>query len=135
MVVSSFLCTNSGKNGDVWSGSWPFNIIPMFLIYAYEYILSKLGLNFSSIFFLFSLKASVTRPVSGIHTSVHKMILAGISNFSNLAEEYKKKLLKSWVFICLFVCVEVLRPSQPSGVMFSGVSLPNHTFTGQALVL
>ena len=31
-----------------------------------------------------------------------------------------------------FVCVEVLRPSQPNGVMSSGVSLPNHTFTGQA---
>ena len=31
-----------------------------------------------------------------------------------------------------FVCVEVLRPSQPSGVMSSVVSLPNHTFTGQA---
>ena len=31
-----------------------------------------------------------------------------------------------------FVCVEVLRPSQPNGVMSSKVSLPNHTFTGQA---
>ena len=31
-----------------------------------------------------------------------------------------------------FVCVEVLRPSQPNGVMSSAVSLPNHTFTGQA---
>ena len=31
-----------------------------------------------------------------------------------------------------FVCVEVLRPSQPNGVMLSTVSLPNHTFTGQA---
>ena len=31
-----------------------------------------------------------------------------------------------------FVCVEVLRPCQPSGVMSSAVSLPNHTFTGQA---
>ena len=31
-----------------------------------------------------------------------------------------------------FVCVEVLRPSQPNGVMSSTVSLPNHTFTGQA---
>ena len=30
-----------------------------------------------------------------------------------------------------FVCVEVLRPSQPNGVMLSAVSLPNHTFTGQ----
>ena len=29
------------------------------------------------------------------------------------------------------ICVEVLRPSQPNGVMSSAVSLPNHTFTGQ----
>ena len=28
----------------------------------------------------------------------------------------------------LFVCVEVLQPSQPNGVMSSAVSLPNHTF-------
>ena len=32
----------------------------------------------------------------------------------------------------LFVCVEVLQPSQPNGVMSSAVSLPNRTFTGQA---
>ena len=31
-----------------------------------------------------------------------------------------------------FVCVEILRPSQPNGIMLSVVSLPNHTFTGQA---
>ena len=31
-----------------------------------------------------------------------------------------------------FVCVEVLRPSQPNGDMSSAVSLPNHTFAGQA---
>ena len=34
--------------------------------------------------------------------------------------------------VLFFVCVEVLRPSQPNGVMSSAVSLPNHTFTGQA---
>ena len=34
--------------------------------------------------------------------------------------------------MCVFVCVEVLWPSQPNGVMSSVVSLPNHTFTGQA---
>ena len=33
---------------------------------------------------------------------------------------------------CLFVCVEVLQPSQPNGVLSRAVSLPNHTFTGQA---
>ena len=32
----------------------------------------------------------------------------------------------------IFVCVEALRPSQPNGVMSSVVSLPTHTFTGQA---
>ena len=35
--------------------------------------------------------------------------------------------------IIVFVCVEVLRPSQPNGIMSSAISLPNHTFTGQAL--
>ena len=30
------------------------------------------------------------------------------------------------------ICVEVLRLSQPNGVMSSAVNLPNHTFTGQA---
>ena len=29
-------------------------------------------------------------------------------------------------------CVEVLRASQPNGVMSSAVTLPNHMFTGQA---
>ena len=37
-----------------------------------------------------------------------------------------------YIFGELFVCVEVLRPSQPNWVMSSAVSLPNHTFTGQA---
>ena len=32
----------------------------------------------------------------------------------------------------MFVCVEVLRPNQPNGVMSSAVSLPSQTFTGQA---
>ena len=31
-----------------------------------------------------------------------------------------------------FICVEILRPGQPYGGMSSAVSLPNHTFTGQA---
>ena len=41
----------------------------------------------------------------------------------------------SWMMMLAnseFVCVEVLRPSQPNGVMSSAVSLPSHTFTGQA---
>ena len=42
-------------------------------------------------------------------------------------------LFAMWSPIDLLVCVEVLRPSQPNGIMSSAVSLPNHTFTGQAL--
>ena len=41
-------------------------------------------------------------------------------------------LIQQFLDRTLFVCVEVLRPSQPNGVMSSAVSLPNHTFTGQA---
>ena len=50
-------------------------------------------------------------------------------NNVNVTDEldYFRNLLRN-----VFVCVEVLRPSQPNGVMSSAVSLPNHTFTGQA---
>ena len=44
------------------------------------------------------------------------------------------KIDKKCLFV-FFVCVEVLQPSQPNGVISSGVSLPNHTFTGQACPL
>ena len=32
----------------------------------------------------------------------------------------------------MLVCIGILRPSQPNGVMSSTVNLPNHTITGQA---
>ena len=41
-------------------------------------------------------------------------------------------LLKILSGFKLLVCVEVLQPSQPNGVMLNAVSLPNLTFTGQA---
>ena len=39
-----------------------------------------------------------------------------------------------WFYLVniLFVYVEVLRPCQPNEIMSSAVSLPGHTFTGQA---
>ena len=43
-----------------------------------------------------------------------------------------RTLLQAGAIKMTIVCVEVLRPSQPNGVMSSAVSLPNHTFTGQA---
>ena len=43
-----------------------------------------------------------------------------------------KARMAQYVVKGVFVCVEVLRPSQPNGVMSSAVSLSNHMFTGQA---
>ena len=54
-------------------------------------------------------------------------------DFGFRADKYiTKKKVRVFSLARLFVCVEVLRPSQPNGVMSSAVSLPNHTFTGQA---
>ena len=48
----------------------------------------------------------------------------------------KKSHFCHWRSLCrkpgVIICVEVLRPSLPNGVMSSAVSLPSHTFTGQA---
>ena len=51
-----------------------------------------------------------------------------------LSDDCLKKKKKVCVLVksTWFVCVKVLLPSQPNGVMSSVVSLPNHTFTGQA---
>ena len=43
----------------------------------------------------------------------------------------REKFWSTKLLICLFVCVEVLRPSQPNGVISSAVSLPNHTLLGR----
>ena len=51
----------------------------------------------------------------------YKVIFHGDNSKCN----YLKRLYTN-----LFVCVEVLRPSQPNGVMLSAVSLPNQ-YTGQ----
>ena len=58
-------------------------------------------------------------PMETICMNIKACFLGKIKNISNLSSAD-------------FVCVEVLQPSQPNGVMSSAVSLPNHTFTGQA---
>ena len=50
---------------------------------------------------------------------------------ANFYETNKSFLLTRTCYL-YELCVEVLRPSQPNGVMSSTVSLPDHTFTGQA---
>ena len=41
------------------------------------------------------------------------------------------RMILATVDLQVIVCVEVLRPSQPNGVMSSAVSLPNHTLLGR----
>ena len=53
-------------------------------------------------------------------------------SFADFAPNAKTKQTVQVTGWSMFVCVEVLQPSQPSGVMSSAVSLPNHTFNGQA---
>ena len=49
---------------------------------------------------------------------------------SKMGDEEKYKVMSKGCE--LFICVEILQPSQPNGVMPSAVSLPIHTFTRQA---
>ena len=67
-----------------------------------------------------------------VDTFSEGMWCAGKQSESHKTSLLCKKRSKSARGICLFVCVEVLWPSQPNGVMSSAVSLPNHMFTGQA---
>ena len=85
-----------------------------------------------------SVFASKAVPLLHIKTSVvnFQMTVNSLSPIKTLIHPNKSLQI---CFLCLsdphnicFVCVEVLRPSQPNGVMSSAVSLPNHTFTGQA---
>ena len=54
-----------------------------------------------------------------------------IFNMSVMHVNFFYSIGKRELFVCV-VCVEVLQPSQPNGVMSSAVNLPSHTFTGQA---
>ena len=57
---------------------------------------------------------------------IYQLILCVQS--SSVAQNKKLILKKKLFFSDMFVCVEVLWPSQTIGVMFSAVSLHNHTF-------
>ena len=65
------------------------------------------------------------RMKEGVYVPVKYLVLSVPRTVPELNVNVKQALL-------VFVCVEVLRPSQSNGVMSSAVSLPNHAFTGQA---
>lgn len=61
----------------------------------YVYMCSMSVRYWFSIFLRRSLKASVTIPVSGVHTSVTNLTFCGSSNLSSLPEAKKKSILFS----------------------------------------
>lgn len=65
----------------------------MFFFSYQAYIRLMSALYRSWISFRFSLNAAVTRPLSGVHTSLHNVTAAGISNFCNLPAKSQNKLL------------------------------------------
>ena len=71
------------------------------------------------------------------HTLGHKFIDVTFHPCIVFLQFWKKKIFKlyneiRWATTSgTYLCVEILRRSQPNGVMSSTVSLPNHTFTGQ----
>ena len=72
-----------------------------------------------------------------LHLALLSMKRLDLTKSESLFPAFKDpSFLNTEINICpsyyLFVCVEVLQPSQPNRVMSSAVSLPNHTFTGQA---
>ena len=86
---------------------------------------------------------TLSRPVLHFYSS-YRVDTKTNSN-TRKGDNSKSKTTRAVILVCntsscpvlhfyevyLFVCVEVLEPSQPNGVMSSTVNLPNHTFTGQ----
>ena len=79
------------------------------------------------------LHASDTWPLTKPPTSATELPdRSAMSGRKMLSPPGPMSYLRNLALRILFVCVEVLRPSKPNGVMSSTVSLPNHMFTGQA---
>ena len=84
-----------------------------------------------------SLPASTSPNIWSEYSVSAHLTLHGLYCFETITAPDKGFSIKKYccfffIFLHDFVCVEILRPSQPNGVMSSAVSLPNHTLTGQA---
>ena len=92
------------------------------------------SLNWPWFNYWFSFTLAYSR-ISHEYSSLFIIVIKLIFMFSLWCIEWVGSLYVNWIFMyfCIkSICVEVLRPSQPNVVMSSAVSLPNHTFTGQA---
>ena len=97
------------------------HVNPRFITRVLQKVLSLGSDSFSATFYqTYSYyKPSKYSPVTETH-------------FATFLPSREKQINSLLLVSVLFVCVEVLRPRQPNGVISSAVSLPQHTFTGQA---
>ena len=71
-------------------------------------------------------------PLQGMmQIMLWKGLLNRTSFFSNHIFELYYENCSDFILVSGFVCVGVLQPSQPIGVMSSAVSFPNHTLLGR----
>ena len=110
------------KKSKLSSGQhFPKSMRPSRRCYSHANSLKRPNSNLSKILCLYSLSASLMKNRSKLR-----------SLSSSFPHVTSGQHFPHYISTGVFVCVEVLRPSQPSRVMSSAVSLPNHTFTGQA---
>ena len=93
-----------------------------------------------STFFFFNYFSEKIRPGISCELSARQTIHMKCQALFSLKKKKKKKKNQNdmssatvvTITFKVFVCVEVLWPSQSNGVMLSMVSLPNHIFAEQA---
>ena len=95
---------------------WTESSRPSFQMGLFLYEISRTGSTFYPI--------TMPTPTKGLILLWNTFVTSGVARFEKGSKKFRSG--------CSFVCIEVLRPTQPNGVMSSEVSLPNHTFTGQA---
>ena len=111
-------------------------LIPVFVGRTYQKVC------FPSLRFVYIDHHSHPQVYASVDSCLFSILLSPILNEKQCRSKsvgfYRSQLI--WIYtVCkgkscqfLFVCVEILRPCRPNGVMSSAVSLPTHTFTGKA---
>ena len=82
--------------------------------------------------FIYNIMNNITRLHDDQDLLWRRIIFLNSPKKSYVVRTQKNHLAEVLLIHFFFLCVEVLQPSQSNGVMTSGVSFTNHTFTGQA---
>ena len=110
---------------DVHRSKWNYKMATIWIVHILY--LPRLSDNYTS---SITVQDEIREMSKKATVTDHRQPMAANENHSKQPQcLHKSNITRNTV---LFVCVAVLRPSQPNGVMSSAVSLPNHMFTGQA---